>query len=162
MIIHVPKAAFKDNSHAGAFAREVCNRVDKLRDIDQILNQLYVLKGDSRFDCQSQLFVDQAVYSRSRSFRLPFSSKAGKSSQLLPTRRFRCKDMNGHDVFMDSLICKVDQDVERLLMFYDKGSDCGESLVIGLNTPSTFTGMSQFGVFNMSSMSPFPGVDRFI
>lgn len=47
-------------------------------------------KSDGR---ECQLFVDTAVYSRNRCFRLPLSSKAGKTSALLPSGRFKCKDM---------------------------------------------------------------------
>lgn len=40
-----------------------------------------------------QLFVDNAVYTRNRCFRLALSSKAGKTSVLRPTGRFKCRDM---------------------------------------------------------------------
>lgn len=31
LIIHVPNAAFKDNSHVGAFVGEICVHIEKLR-----------------------------------------------------------------------------------------------------------------------------------
>ncbi|GKA88925.1 hypothetical protein Tco_0810737 [Tanacetum coccineum] len=61
------------------------------------------------------LFIDTAVYSKNRCFRLHLSSKAGKNSVLLPTRRFKCKEMSEEDVFMLSLICNVEAECEKLL-----------------------------------------------
>ena len=78
---------------------------------------MYVLKGQSRGDCCSQLFIDQAVYSRNRSFRLPFSSKAGKSSRLLPTGRFHCKEM------VRILPCNYHSDNEAFNLYYDVSDD---------------------------------------
>ncbi|GJU33719.1 hypothetical protein Tco_1182073 [Tanacetum coccineum] len=61
------------------------------------------------------LFIDTAVYSKNRCFRLHLSSKAGKNSVLLPTGRFKCKEMSEEDVFMLSLIYNVEAECEKLL-----------------------------------------------
>eukprot|EP00249_Psilotum_nudum_P013456 c24342_g1_i1 orf=428-2221(+) len=162
LIVHISKAAFKDNSHAGAFVGEVCSRLSNDMDIDNRLNQLYVLKGESRADCQTQLFLDQAVYSRNRSFRLPFSSKAGKTAQLLPTGRFRCKGMDEYDIFMDSVICNVGEDCERLLTFGGEVTSRAGSIEVGSSHPLTLSKIPKFGSFCLSGMSPFPVLDTFI
>lgn len=49
--------------------------------------ELFIKKDSSSTESPSHLFVDNAVYSRNRCFRLAFSSKAGKTSVLLPTGR---------------------------------------------------------------------------
>lgn len=60
---------------------------------DRRFEKLLIYKDSSSCDAPWQLFIDTAVYSRNRCFRLPLSSKAGKSSVLLPTGRFKCRDV---------------------------------------------------------------------
>lgn len=128
LIVIIPKVAFKDNLHVGAFVGEVCfkqqfhfyclkrwfpklqvwrlcwawltfvlmflqlcSRIVSKKEKDERLRKLFVHKEAN--DSASLLFVDTAVYSRNRCFRLALSSKAGKTSVLLPTGRFKCKDM---------------------------------------------------------------------
>ncbi|TKY45271.1 DNA-directed primase/polymerase protein [Spatholobus suberectus] len=93
IIVRMPKAAFKDNSHAGAFVSEICSRILNARGKDRSFEKLFVMKDSSSNESAGQLFVDTAVYSRNRCFRLLLSSKAGKSSVLLPTKRFKCKNL---------------------------------------------------------------------
>eukprot|EP00250_Pteridium_aquilinum_P003703 c14008_g1_i2 orf=149-2014(+) len=163
IIIRVPNVAFKDNTHVGAFVAKLCCRLDRRRHSDESINYLYVLKGQSRKDCSSQLFVDQAVYSRNRSFRLPFSSKAGKTSRLLPSGRFRCKDMSEREVFEDSLICRVGAECERFLTFGSEMVGGGGSLAAGClaDIHATYR-LSKPAEFCISGRSPFPAVDMFI
>lgn len=89
LIIQFPKAAFKDNSHAGAFVTEICSRISSISERDGRFRKLFVSKDSSSIDIPFQLFVDKAVYSRNRCFRLALSSKAGKSTVLLPSGRFK-------------------------------------------------------------------------
>ncbi|KAK2983582.1 hypothetical protein RJ640_023116 [Escallonia rubra] len=103
LVIRLHKTAFRDNTHAGAFVAEICSRVHSLRGRDKRFEKLFISKGDSSSaDIACQLFVDTAVYSRNRCFRLPLSSKAGKSSLLLPTGRFKCKDMTNSEFLRES------------------------------------------------------------
>ncbi|KAF7802077.1 DNA-directed primase/polymerase protein isoform X1 [Senna tora] len=127
LIIRIPKAAFKDNAHAGAFVSEICSRILKAREKDRRFEKLFVMKDSSSDESASQIFVDTAVYSRNRCFRLPLSSKAGKSSVLVPSGRFKCKNLGEEDMFMASLICNMDVDCEKLLVC-KKESDCVKSL----------------------------------
>lgn len=89
LIIRLPKTAFKDNLHTGAFVAEICSRIQSYRARDKHYDKLLISKGSSSADSDFHLFIDTAVYSRNRCFRLPFSSKAGKNSVLLPSGRFK-------------------------------------------------------------------------
>ncbi|PON58210.1 DNA primase, UL52/UL70 type, Herpesviridae [Parasponia andersonii] len=116
LIIRIPKTAFKDNSHAGVFVNEIWSRIFSGKEKDGRFEKLFVKKESNAADSPSQLFVDTAVYSRNRCFRLALSSKAGKNSVLLPTGRYRVKNMCEEDMFMASLICNMDVDCEKLLV----------------------------------------------
>ena len=72
---------------------QTCSRIVSGKEKDGRLEKLYVKKESNSADSPSQLFVDTAVYSRNRCFRLALSSKAGKTSVLLPTGRYRAKNM---------------------------------------------------------------------
>ena len=72
---------------------QICSRILNARGEDRSFEKLFVMKDSSCNESASQLFVDTAVYSRNRCFRLFLSSKAGKSSVLLPTERFKCKNL---------------------------------------------------------------------
>lgn len=116
LIIRIPKIAFKDNSHAGVFVAEICSQISSAGEGDGNFKKLFVSKGSTSAEFPCQLFVDTAVYSRNRCFRLALSSKAGKNSVLLPTGRFKCKDMCEEEMFMASLIGNIDVDCEKFLV----------------------------------------------
>jgi hypothetical protein len=65
-------------------------------------------------------FVDTAVYTRNRHFRLAYSSKGGKSAALRPTGRFATAPGPGRPtparVFQQTLLCRVDPGAKLLLM----------------------------------------------
>ncbi|GAB2265148.1 hypothetical protein Dimus_000213 [Dionaea muscipula] len=164
LVIRIPRAAFKDNSHVGAFVAEVCSRLRNLREKEVEFGQLFVSK-DSADPCL-QLFVDNAVYSRNRCFRLALSSKAGKTSMLLPTGRFRCKDMNEADMFMASLICNMDEDCEKLLICKME-VDCMKTLHFDTEMNCNYRKFSTACAPEVSGTcfmekSPFPALDAFI
>ncbi|XP_057988737.1 uncharacterized protein LOC110637438 isoform X2 [Hevea brasiliensis] len=165
LIIRIPKAAFKDNSHAGAFVSEICSRISSARERDDGYEKLFVRK-DSTSESPSQLFVDTAVYSRNRVFRLALSSKAGKSAVLLPTGRFKCKDMCEEDMFMASLICNMDADCEKLLVC-KMDLDCVKTLHFDTETNhcsrrfNTSRGNDASTTYT-TGKSPFPYLDNFV
>lgn len=64
-----------------------------MREVEPKLNQLFIKKDSGVANDIDHLFLDSAVYSRNRCFRLSYSSKAGKSAFLLPTCRFRCRNL---------------------------------------------------------------------
>ncbi|KAK9672585.1 hypothetical protein RND81_12G110100 [Saponaria officinalis] len=174
LVLRIPKAAFKDNSHAGAFVSEICSRIRNASEKDARFQQLFVIKDSSCDGCPTQLFVDNAVYSRNRCFRLALSSKAGKTSVLLPTGRFKCKDMCEENVFMASLICNLDDDCEKFLVC-KMDLDCIKTLQYDteINTTRRMSAsvLRQFTSNGCKSeepktylmgTSPFPALDAFI
>ncbi|XP_071712039.1 uncharacterized protein [Rutidosis leptorrhynchoides] len=169
LIIRIPGIAFKDNIHVGAFVAEICSRIHSARGRDKRFEQLFISKDSSSTDVPCHLFVDTAVYSRNRCFRLHLSTKAGKNSVLLPTGRFKCKDMNEDDVFMVSLICNINADCEKLLIC-KMDLDCVKVLHFDIEKNSEYrkpcarefipSASSSNGYF--SGKSPFPTLDEFV
>ncbi|XP_042388918.1 DNA-directed primase/polymerase protein-like [Zingiber officinale] len=169
VIIRIPRVAFKDNSHVGAFVMEVYSRITSQRGSVPQVDKLYVKKDASSSDRQP--FLDNAVYSRNRCFRLAFSSKAGKNSFLLPTERFKCKNMSKQDVFMESLICRMDCDCSKLLVC-QIDADCRKTLCFDFEVQQQAQGVSQYAAFDVyrsdfpntftSGKSPFPALDAFV
>ncbi|KAL4186817.1 hypothetical protein AMTRI_Chr09g35980 [Amborella trichopoda] len=156
LIIHIPNVAFKDNLHVGSFVTELCSRISSTRDGDSRLNLLYVLK-DENIESPQQLFIDTAVYSRNRCFRLVLSSKAGKKSVLLPTGRFKCKNLNERDIFLESLICRMDLDCRTMLC---DDSQVNISDIPRATMPRTCTSHITGQYF--AAASPFAKLDAFI
>lgn len=72
---------------------QICSRIFSAKKGDERFEKLFIKKDSSSADSLCQLFVDTAVYSRNRCFRLALSSKAGKNSMLLPTGRYKAKGM---------------------------------------------------------------------
>ncbi|CAA7035349.1 unnamed protein product [Microthlaspi erraticum] len=172
LIVIIPKVAFKDNLHVGAFVGELCSRIVSAKEKDERLRKLFVHKEAN--DSASLLFVDTAVYSRNRCFRLALSSKAGKTAVLLPTGRFKCKDMGEEDVFMTSIICNVASDCEKLLVCKME-SDCMKTLCFDteVNNNSILRHQksqriqvdsctSDMSTSYYAGKSPFPQLDQFI
>ncbi|KAG8381247.1 hypothetical protein BUALT_Bualt06G0102700 [Buddleja alternifolia] len=174
LIICLPRTAFKDNSHAGAFVAEICSRIHCYRERDENFGKLFISKASNSADSHCQLFVDTAVYTRNRCFRLPLSSKAGKSSFLLPSGRFKCKDMGEEEVFMASLICNVDADSEKLLIC-KMDLDCVKALHFETEITNNIQKHSGFlekfdlnvctndaSATYLMGKSPFPALDVFV
>ncbi|KAK6936776.1 hypothetical protein RJ641_033806 [Dillenia turbinata] len=174
LVIRIPNTAFKDNSHVGAFVAEICSQITSAKEKDISFKKLFISKESGSAEHQYQLFVDTAVYSRNRCFRLPLSSKAGKSSVLLPTGRFKCKDMSEEDMFMASLICNMDTHCKKLLVwkmeleciktlhfntevYQDYGNRSLNSLDWRQNSPVSDVSNAYF-----IGKSPFPALDAFI
>ncbi|OMO86979.1 DNA primase, UL52/UL70 type, Herpesviridae [Corchorus capsularis] len=171
LIMRIPKTAFKDNSHVGAFVAEICSRISSARERDERFEKLFVTKDSTSAELPRQLFVDTAVYTRNRCFRLALSSKAGKTSLLLPTGRFKCKGMDEKDMFMASLICNMDVDCEKLLVCKME-LDCVKTLHFETEVTSNFgrycrapqgkTRISDVPTTYLTGKSPFPALDEFI
>ncbi|KAL6611294.1 hypothetical protein ACP70R_039222 [Stipagrostis hirtigluma subsp. patula] len=170
--IRIPKTAFKDNSHVGAFISEVCSRIASQRSANPDLDKLYITKDSSCTGPLDHLFMDTAVYSRNRCFRLAFSSKSGKRSILVPTGRFKCNKMSDKEVFMESLICRLDDNCEKLLvckldleckktLHFD--SEISMTPIQGRNCKDHIaTYRSDFPQEYKYGRSPFPALDGFI
>ncbi|KAI5009084.1 hypothetical protein ZWY2020_010132 [Hordeum vulgare] len=172
LIIRIPKIAFKDNSHVGAFISEICSRIAAQRAANPNLDKLYITKDSSGAQPVDQLFVDTAVYSRNRCFRLAFSSKSGKKSFLVATGRFKCKNMNDKELFMESLICRLDDDCDKLLIC-KLDLECKKALHFDTEASITRiqgknyrvaidTYRNDFSQAYTYGRSPFPALDGFI
>ncbi|WOH15381.1 hypothetical protein DCAR_0934919 [Daucus carota subsp. sativus] len=143
-IICFPNTAFKNNRHAGAFVGEICSRIQNERGRDGRFEKLFILKDRNSSHVNKEVFMDRAVYSRNRCFRLPLSSKARKTSILVPTGCFKCRFMSEVDMFMASLICKVDVDVQNILIC-EMDIGCSNTLQFATQTGrSTFPRLDMF------------------
>ncbi|WOG92040.1 hypothetical protein DCAR_0311297 [Daucus carota subsp. sativus] len=133
------------------FPNTICSRIQNERGRDGRFEKLFILKDRNSSHVNKEVFIDRAVYSRNRCFRLPLSSKARKTSILVPTGRFKCRFMSEEDMFMASLLCKVDVDVQNILIC---GMDIGCSNTL------------QFATQNIAdreiSRSPFSRLDMFV
>ncbi|MQL80515.1 hypothetical protein Taro_012972 [Colocasia esculenta] len=173
LVIRIPQTAFKDNTHVGAFVSEMCSWICSECGKDSQLDKLYIRKDACSAD-SSQLFLDTAVYSRNRCFRLVSSSKSGKNSVLFPTRRFRCKNMSDKEIFMDSLICRIETDCKKLLVCkvdvdckkcfsfdFEVNADHGQGPEALGNTTALHSA-ENFTSACFTGRSPFPTLDSFI
>ncbi|KAF3429732.1 hypothetical protein E2986_06364 [Frieseomelitta varia] len=116
IIFNIRDVAFKDNYHAGRLVKSVCTDIlnyvtckeqqhDILSCFDKTqLEQLFVETKKGK-----RLFVDTAVYSKNRHFRIYKSTKWGKQSNLeisddskyIPSSVYNDKELS---IFLDSLI----------------------------------------------------------
>lgn len=146
---------------------QICARIKSAREREAKFESLFVMKDSSSTESQGQLFVDTAVYSRNRCFRIALSSKAGKKSFLLPSERFKCKDMCEEDMFMASLICNMDADCEKLLVCKME-LDCVKTLQFDTELHDNlgkYGRASQDCALSACSSvgkSPFPALDKFV
>jgi len=98
--------AFHDNIQAGDFARRV---VETLATRDEKL--VLVRKADGEI----VPFVDLAVYTKNRCFRLVGSSKFGKETQLRPLNTPSSGRLAlSEELFLRSLVCRVNDNVQLL------------------------------------------------
>jgi hypothetical protein len=109
VIVRIPGHAFFHNLAIGHFVAQI---------IDAAGAQLDVLKNPPPSE-ERVSFVDTAVYTKNRHFRLVYSSKGGKTATLQPTKRYATgvqgvSRLSPARIFNDTLICNVDQDVKLL------------------------------------------------
>uniref|UniRef100_A0A803PQA3 DNA-directed primase/polymerase protein n=1 Tax=Cannabis sativa TaxID=3483 RepID=A0A803PQA3_CANSA len=149
-------------------------------EIKKLMKEASILSQNSYVCTGCQAFRRMAVAKEkelmkiNRCFRLALSSKAGKSSVLLPTGRCRAKNMSDEEMFMDSLICNMDADCEKLLVCkmdllctkilqfntevnhsYEQRYSCPQELALngcGINSSATY----------LMGKSPLPALDTFI
>lgn len=151
----------------------ICSRICSAK-VEGRYEELFIKKDSSSTESPSHLFVDNAVYSRNRCFRLALSSKAGKTSVLLPTGRHARTKMCEEDMFMASLICNVDADCEKFLVC-KMDLDCVKTLQFEMEEKCNFGrhfsfakeapltgGMRDIPATSCMGRSPFPAVDNFV
>lgn len=110
IIVRLPHHAFLNNFVVGQFVAQVLAAAGKDLYVDK--------KGGAPGERLS--FVDVAVYTRNRHFRLVYSCKGGKSAVLRPTERFAGAQgslrPSPAQFFLDTLICNVDPSTTLLLV----------------------------------------------
>jgi len=95
----LPQVNFRSNEEAGVFVKELCRRcVDSQKEFMSVVDT----SGDNK-----TTFVDQAVYSKNRCFRLIGSSKYGRSTPLIFTERSPYAHQLHEQVFLKSLVSNV-------------------------------------------------------
>ncbi|DBB12653.1 hypothetical protein WJX82_001501 [Trebouxia sp. C0006] len=149
LIIQIPGRAFANNLHVGAFVNDVCTTAV---DSQSGISSLQVAKEGG-----TSAIVDTGVYTRNRAFRLYLSSKAGKSSILIPTGRFPNGAHSQKHIFMQSLICKVEPGVQLLHCF--QGNELGQPK--GRHSTSALQ-RSAAASQASTGPSPCPCLDRFV
>nr|XP_031842782.1 DNA-directed primase/polymerase protein-like [Nomia melanderi] len=132
IILNIKHIAFKDNYHVGRLVKSVCNDIsnylstdgmyhDVLNQFDRTqLKQLFVntYKGN-------KLFIDTAVYTKNRHFRIYKSTKWGKQSNLTISKDCKYIPSNLHKgkelgLFLDSLISYFVAKPDLILLEYPK------------------------------------------
>ncbi|KAG7669947.1 hypothetical protein Ndes2437B_g06151 [Nannochloris sp. 'desiccata'] len=109
LIVRIPGHAFFHNLAIGHFVSQV---------IAAAGTELDVFKNPPPSE-ERVSFVDTAVYTKNRHFRLVYSSKGGKTAILKPTERYATgiqgiSRLSPARIFNDTLICNVDYDVKLL------------------------------------------------
>eukprot|EP00850_Spirogloea_muscicola_P003168 SM000012S25430 [mRNA] locus=s12:999459:1003153:- [translate_table: standard] len=160
VIIHVPGASFKSNYHVGHIVKQIVQRIHHNRTLDPRCERLFVWTEETKAACQpTSLFVDLAVYSRNRSFRLPYSSKAGKKAVLKPTRRYKCCKSTDPEVLAASFICQINKSEGATLLTSGTAED--NHLDVPSRVTSSLRGTRTVASSGYSA-SPFPLIDTFI
>lgn len=155
LIVRLPGAAFASNLHAGAVVGWVVAAAGEARGRDPRAAALFVSKGEGKETC----FIDTAVYTKNRAFRLYLSSKAGKTAMLRPTGRFGAPDLRAEQIFMASLVCNVPPEA-RLLRCFDEAD--GPPTAGRLRASRAAAGAADQGSSLRTGASPYPALDTFI
>ncbi|EFN56160.1 hypothetical protein CHLNCDRAFT_51806 [Chlorella variabilis] len=118
LVIRIPGVAFASNAHAGALVLQLCAGARERRGQDSRCELLIVKKKGG----EEALFVDPAVYTRNRAFRLYLSSKAGKQAVLQNTGRFGGAGLTMQECFDAALVTNVPSGV-RLLRCFEESAE---------------------------------------
>jgi len=110
LIMRLPGYAFYNNVAIGDFLVQV---------LDSCGKQLLIEKEDCNGKRKPDYFVDTAVYTKNRHFRLVYSCKGGKNAVLMPTNRYALATTEGHrpspaEIFLKTIVTKVEPDITLL------------------------------------------------
>lgn len=106
LIIKIPGYAFSNNIAVGEFVAQICADSG---------SSLLVQNKDGSL----AYFVDTAVYTKNRLFRLVYNCKGGKAANFMPTNRFamsRTPRPTPAAVFKETLLTSVDDTVTLLMV----------------------------------------------
>eukprot|EP01118_Nematostelium_gracile_P007315 TRINITY_DN2374_c0_g1_i1.p1 TRINITY_DN2374_c0_g1~~TRINITY_DN2374_c0_g1_i1.p1 ORF type:complete len:436 (-),score=94.88 TRINITY_DN2374_c0_g1_i1:207-1514(-) len=110
LIINHNLCWFKDNIQVGLFIKWVVAQLQTMR-TDPDIDSLFVKNAKDK----TVFVADMAVYTKNRNFRIYGSSKIGKGIPLIVAEKNSFKFFNEEDLFMTSLICKLDHPVSLLV-----------------------------------------------
>ena len=195
IIVFPGNVVFKNNQQCGIFVRKLCDQIritakmglhhfNKSTQLNQKwgkqLQKLFVYDMDPNncADYNRILFIDQAVYTRNRCFRLIKSSKLKYIHQQIPSFMFYAQPQHRKILslkykasfeqqfvdFMDTLICAVDVD-ENTRRIKFPGQHYSYSLSWGQQySQSQSQNEDEYGYFvnsnsNKHKTSPFPALD---
>ncbi|XP_033324644.2 DNA-directed primase/polymerase protein isoform X1 [Megalopta genalis] len=130
VIINIKDVAFKDNYHVGRLIKSICNDIVKYVSTDQ--NQHSILSSFDKTKLEQlfvktrkghKLFIDTAVYTKNRHFRLYKSTKWGKQSNMeisndckyIPSNLHKDKELC---IFIDSLVTFFTSKSDLILLEY--------------------------------------------
>ncbi|KAL4448454.1 hypothetical protein ABPG75_005673 [Micractinium tetrahymenae] len=166
LVVRIPGAAFASSAHAGAFVLQLCAAAKEQRGEDPRAALLIVKKGE-----EEALFIDHAVYSRNRAFRLFLSSKKGKQAVLQNTGRYGRAGLTQQQTFEASLITAVEPGA-RLLRCFDESAEeeaAGAAAAAAARrralrgaAPRGVPGSGPLGVAACYGPCPYPGLEAFI
>lgn len=153
LVLRLSGAALASNAHAGALVRELCRRAAAARATDPRAAALFVRDKDGG----ETMFIDTAVYTRNRAFRLFLSSKAGKNEVLQCTGRFwGAAAATQRDTFFASLILDVPSGSRLLHCFEpDEEERSAAGATAGLARRHRAAQVCH-------GPSPYPGIEAFI
>jgi hypothetical protein len=155
---------FRNNIYCGNFVKYMCGKISfecQTKRPEELLPGLEKLlivndKGNKA------VFIDPAVYSRNRIFRVYKSSKLGKNTPLVVSQSNKFPYVKEKQLFLASLVCTVgNKPVEQTLLFDDISS-----LIYGKlpesSSPSKKSTVLKGDRLNEFEHSPFPEIDRFV
>lgn len=166
VIFTMKDMAFKDNSHVGKFVKIIYN--DILLYLKSDMPSHGILCHFNKADIEEmlvktqhgeKLFVDNAVYTKNRQFRLYLSTKWGKQSYLTvstdcvhtPVNKCREKELG---IFLDSLISYFPNKPNLILLEFLNRSVVKAQLYSNIPKQSIREDNEQ--------TSPYPEIDRYI
>ena len=200
LIVVFNNAVFKNNQECGTFVVKMCDSIREItkmgrycclvnqsnsndnndnNDINSELDKLFVYTDDtSKCRYNRVLFIDEAVYTRNRCFRLIYSAKKkhidNKKARYLtfmyPQKRnikslkYKCSDNDKYKDWLDTLVCHVNvNDNTRIISFPGQYYTYSRSQASMDDNIFSNDNMDQ-GFFNHYSQqhSPFPNLDEYM
>lgn len=164
VIFTMKDMAFKDNSHIGKFIKTIYNDIMLYLKSNQPHG---ILSHFNKADLEEmlvetnhgkKLFIDTAVYTKNRHFRIYLSTKWGKQSYLtvsadnvhIPVNKCKDKELG---IFLDSLISYFPNKQNLILLEFSNRSDVKVHL---------YTKIPQPIYQNDEQASPYPEIDNYI
>lgn len=168
VIFTMKDMAFRDNSHVGRLMKTICN--DIMLYLNSQMQSHGIFKHFNKADLQEmlvetethgkRLFIDTAVYTKNRHFRIYLSTKWGKQSYLTVspdnthTPLNKCKDKE-LGIFLDSLISYFPNKQNLILLEFLNRSNVAAQIYSKVLTQTVVHEDNK-------ETSPYPEIDKYI